>query len=126
MGARAGAAVAARMAGRAAKGIAKAAARKAQNAARLAKAAGRSAVNGAKAAAKGARAVGNGIKNGVKKAGQIAGERIACAKASLANGNYREALKKLVRGDPIDVLTGQVVEQRVDFTLGQTLPLSFM
>ena len=125
-GARAGAAVAARMAAKAAKGIAKAAARKAQNAARLAKAAGRSAINGAKAAAKGARAVGNGIKNGVKKAGQIAGERIACAKAALANGNYREALKKLVRGDPIDVLTGQVVEQRVDFTLGQTLPLSFM
>ncbi|WP_147283881.1 DUF6531 domain-containing protein [Bergeriella denitrificans] len=33
---------------------------------------------------------------------------------------------RTTRGDPIDVLTGQVVEQRVDFTLGQILPLSFI
>ncbi|TNH06585.1 DUF6531 domain-containing protein [Testudinibacter sp. TR-2022] len=35
------------------------------------------------------------------------------------------AKDKLVRGDPIDVLTGYLVEQRTDFTLGQTLPLHF-
>ncbi|WP_274585452.1 DUF6531 domain-containing protein [Neisseria leonii] len=33
---------------------------------------------------------------------------------------------KVVRGDPIDVPTGHIVEQRVDFTLGQTIPLSFI
>ena len=32
---------------------------------------------------------------------------------------------KITKGDPIDVLCGQVVEQRTDFTLGQTIPLSF-
>ncbi|MEH8045342.1 DcrB-related protein [Gallibacterium anatis] len=33
---------------------------------------------------------------------------------------------KTTKGDPIDVLSGQMVEQRVDFTLGQTIPLSFI
>lgn len=32
---------------------------------------------------------------------------------------------KTTKGDPIDVLSGQVVEQRTDFILGQTIPLSF-
>ncbi|MFU2078356.1 RHS repeat-associated core domain-containing protein [Avibacterium endocarditidis] len=32
---------------------------------------------------------------------------------------------KTPKGDPIDVLSGQVVEQRTDFILGQTIPLSF-
>ncbi|MGF7432116.1 DUF6531 domain-containing protein [Pasteurella bettyae] len=39
---------------------------------------------------------------------------------------FTEATKKFIKGDPIDVLTGQLVEQRVDFTLGQTIPLSFI
>ncbi|WP_424407509.1 DUF6531 domain-containing protein [Pasteurella sp. PK-2025] len=39
---------------------------------------------------------------------------------------YTEATKKFVKGDPIDVLSGHIVEQRVDFTLGQTIPLSFI
>ncbi|MDY5435861.1 DUF6531 domain-containing protein [Peptostreptococcus porci] len=36
------------------------------------------------------------------------------------------AKDKITKGDPIDVLTGQVVEQRIDFTLGQTIPLAFI
>lgn len=36
------------------------------------------------------------------------------------------AKDKITKGDPIDVLTGQVVEQRTDFTLGQTIPLAFI
>ena len=32
---------------------------------------------------------------------------------------------KTTKVDPIDVLSGQVVEQRTDFILGQTIPLSF-
>ncbi|WP_109079086.1 PAAR domain-containing protein, partial [Aggregatibacter kilianii] len=134
-GARAGAAVAARMAGRAAKGLAKSAARKAKNAARLAKAAGRGAVKGAKAVgrgvAKGAKAVGRGLGKGAKQAGKIArGKTLGCAKNAFKNNKgfkrFTEAGKKFIKGDPIDVLTGHVVEQRVDFTLGQTLPLSFI
>uniref|UniRef100_UPI00359F21DE PAAR domain-containing protein n=1 Tax=Glaesserella sp. TaxID=2094731 RepID=UPI00359F21DE len=128
-GPRASAAIAARMAGRAAKGLATGAARKAQNVAKAARAVGRGAAKGARAvgrgAAKGARAVGSGLRNGVSKAGNFAKDRIDSAKAALEQGKYGEALKRLVMGDPIDVLTGQVVEQRTDFILGQTLPLNF-
>ncbi|WP_332009648.1 DUF6531 domain-containing protein, partial [Photorhabdus akhurstii] len=39
---------------------------------------------------------------------------------------YREATKKFFTGDPIDVTTGQLFDQRTDITLGQTLPLVFL
>ena len=52
-----------------------------------------------------------------------------CAKTAFTKNKgikrYTESAKKWVKGDPIDVLSGQVVEQRTDFTLGQTIPLSF-
>ncbi|WP_424407967.1 hypothetical protein [Pasteurella sp. PK-2025] len=35
---------------------------------------------------------------------------------------FTPAKDKIVRGDPIDVLSSHIVEQRVDFTLGQTIP----
>lgn len=46
---------------------------------------------------------------------------------SASSGNERFLLfkDKIVQGDPIDVLSGQVAKQRVDFTLGQTIPLAF-
>ncbi|WP_424405442.1 RHS repeat-associated core domain-containing protein [Pasteurella sp. PK-2025] len=134
-GPRAGAALAAKMAGRAAKGIAKSATRKAQQATKLAKAAGRGMAKGAKAVgrgvAKGAKAVGSGIGKGVKQAGKIArGKTLGCAKCAFKENTgikrFSEAVKKFFKGDPIDVLTGEVSEQRVDFTLGQTIPLSFI
>ncbi|KMK51097.1 hypothetical protein RO21_08190 [[Actinobacillus] muris] len=39
---------------------------------------------------------------------------------------YIQAGKKWVKGDPIDVFSGQVVEQRTDFSLGQTIELAFV
>ena len=57
-------------------------------------------------------------------------KNFGCAKQAFKNNKglkrFTEGGKKWVKGDPIDVLTGQVVEQRVDFTLGQTIPLSFI
>ncbi|MDO4431159.1 MAG: PAAR domain-containing protein [Lonepinella koalarum] len=130
-GPRAGAALAAKMAGRAAKGIAKNAMNKARNAAKAAKAAAKGVAKGAKAAAKGLKAVGQGLGKGVKQAGNIArGKTLGCAKCAFKENTgierFLEAGKRFVKGDPIDVLTGQIVEQRVDFTLGQTIPLSFI
>ena len=57
-------------------------------------------------------------------------KNFGCAKQAFKNNKglkrFTEGGKKWVKGDPIDVLTGQVVEQRIDFTLGQTIPLSFI
>ncbi|WP_143529793.1 DUF6531 domain-containing protein, partial [Rodentibacter rarus] len=38
---------------------------------------------------------------------------------------FNPAKDKITKGDPIDVFSGQVVEQRTDFILGQTIPLAF-
>ena len=65
------------------------------------------------------------IRNVIKIASHL-----KCAVAAFKqNGGFKRftnSLAKLVDGDPIDILSGQVVEQRTDFTLGQTIPLSFV
>ena len=46
-------------------------------------------------------------------------------KGSKGVNRFTEGAKKLYHGDPIDVTTGSVVEQRVDFVIGNTFPFAF-
>ncbi|WP_238591655.1 MULTISPECIES: PAAR domain-containing protein [Photorhabdus] len=79
----------------------------------------------------GRQAVLNGAKAGARHVGKIAsGKTISCAKTAFKETRgvkrYRESTKKFFTGDPIDVTTGQLFDQRTDITLGQTLPLVFL
>ncbi|EQB99276.1 DUF6531 domain-containing protein [Photorhabdus temperata] len=60
----------------------------------------------------------------------IEGKTLCCAKTAFKETQgarrYRESTKKFFTGDPIDVMTGQLSDQRTDITLGQTLPLVFL
>ncbi|SCZ74166.1 MULTISPECIES: RHS repeat-associated core domain-containing protein [Photorhabdus] len=78
----------------------------------------------------GAKAVSGAIA-GARQAGKIlSGKTFCCAKTAFRETRgvkrYREATKKFFTGDPIDVTTGQLFDQRTDITLGQTLPLVFL
>ncbi len=79
----------------------------------------------------GRQAVLNGAKAGARHAGKILSMgTISCAKTAFKETQgakrYWEATKKFFTGDPIDVTTGQLFDQRTDITLGQTLPLVFL
>ncbi|NHB97800.1 RHS repeat-associated core domain-containing protein, partial [Photorhabdus stackebrandtii] len=79
----------------------------------------------------GQQAVLNGARAGARHVGKIvAGKTISCAKTAFKETRgvrrYRESTKKFFTGDPIDVTTGQLFDQRTDITLGQTLPLVFL
>ncbi|WP_246593415.1 RHS repeat-associated core domain-containing protein [Photorhabdus akhurstii] len=78
----------------------------------------------------GKKAVSGAIA-GARHAGKvISGKTFCCAKTAFKETQgvkrYREATKKFFTGDPIDVTTGQLFDQRTDITLGQTLPLVFL
>ncbi|WP_047977969.1 PAAR domain-containing protein, partial [Muribacter muris] len=86
----------------------------------------------------GALVLGNAIKKGAGATKQAVGKakycissNANCAKIAFRENKgkgiqrYKETAKKAIFGDPIDVMTGHLVEQRTDFSLGQTLPLTF-
>ncbi|WP_208605098.1 PAAR domain-containing protein, partial [Xenorhabdus eapokensis] len=70
-----------------------------------------------------------GAKLGAQKAGRALKGRLICAKAAFkANKGvkrFTQATKKFFTGDPIDVTTGSLFDQRTEFELGQTIPLTF-
>ncbi|WP_445373793.1 RHS repeat-associated core domain-containing protein [Photorhabdus tasmaniensis] len=79
----------------------------------------------------GRQAVLNGAKAGARHVGKIvSGKTFCCAKTAFKETQgvrrYRDSTKKFFTGDPIDVTTGQLFDQRTDITLGQTLPLVFL
>ncbi|MCT8346900.1 PAAR domain-containing protein, partial [Photorhabdus temperata] len=72
-----------------------------------------------------------GVVAGAKHAWKIiSGGTFSCAKKVFKETQgvkrYWESAKKFCVGDPIDVTTGQLFDQRTDITLGQTLPLVFL
>ncbi|RDL27207.1 RHS repeat-associated core domain-containing protein [Serratia fonticola] len=78
----------------------------------------------------GRAAVVSGAKMGARQVAKIAsGKTFRCATNAFKGGKglkrFSEAGKKFVKGDPIDVTNGSLVEQRTDIELGQTLPLWF-
>ncbi|WP_275377682.1 RHS repeat-associated core domain-containing protein [Xenorhabdus bovienii] len=78
----------------------------------------------------GRQAVLAGAKLGAKKAGNVLkGKTLVCAKTAFkANKGvkrYTQATKKFFSGDPIDVTTGSLSDQRTELELGQTIPLTF-
>ncbi|MEQ1963126.1 AHH domain-containing protein [Xenorhabdus khoisanae] len=78
----------------------------------------------------GRQAVLAGAKLGAKKAGNVLrGKTLSCAKAAFkANKGvkrFTQSTKKFFSGDPIDVTTGSLFDQRTEFELGQTIPLTF-
>ncbi|WP_431222844.1 PAAR domain-containing protein [Serratia sp. L9] len=78
----------------------------------------------------GRAAVVGGAKMGAKQVAKMAsGKTFRCATQAFKGGKglkrFSEAGKKFVKGDPIDVTNGSLVEQRTDIELGQTLPLLF-
>ncbi|ANI28418.1 type IV secretion protein Rhs [Yersinia entomophaga] len=78
----------------------------------------------------GSKAAAKGAIMGAKQAAKIcAGKTLSCVTAAFKShkgiARFTEAGKKFVKGDPIDVVTGQLVEQRTDLMLGQTLSLAF-
>lgn len=81
----------------------------------------------------GRRALLKGARIGaLKTARAIKNMRVhpSCAAAAFKNNTgfrrYQEAMKRFFKGDPIDVVTGEVFEQRTDIELGQTLPLKLV
>ncbi|CDH07160.1 putative Rhs family protein [Xenorhabdus bovienii str. oregonense] len=78
----------------------------------------------------GRQAVLAGAKLGAKKAGRALKGGLICAKAAFkANKGvkrFTQATKKFFTGDPIDVTTGILFDQRTEFELGQTIPLTFI
>ncbi|PHM26623.1 RHS repeat-associated core domain-containing protein [Xenorhabdus ehlersii] len=78
----------------------------------------------------GQQAVVRGAFNGAKKVGGIVrGKTLQCAKTAFKETKglkrYWASTKKFFTGDPIDVTTGALFDQRTDIELGQTLPLRF-
>ncbi|PHM70755.1 RHS repeat-associated core domain-containing protein [Xenorhabdus sp. KJ12.1] len=78
----------------------------------------------------GQKAVVRGAVKGAKKVGEIIrGQTLKCAKAAFKETKglkrYWASTKKFFTGDPIDVTTGALFDQRTDIELGQTLPLLF-
>ncbi|PHM34690.1 RHS repeat-associated core domain-containing protein [Xenorhabdus szentirmaii] len=77
----------------------------------------------------GRQAILAGAKLGAKKAAHALKGRVMCAKAAFkANKGvkrFTQATKKFFTGDPIDVTTGSLFDQRTEFELGQTIPLTF-
>ncbi|WMV72727.1 RHS repeat-associated core domain-containing protein [Xenorhabdus griffiniae] len=77
----------------------------------------------------GRQAVLAGAKQGAKKAGHALKGRLICAKTAFTTHKgvkrFTQATKKFFTGDPIDVTTGSLFDQRTEFELGQTLPLHF-
>lgn len=78
----------------------------------------------------GRRALLKGARIGALKAARAVRKmRVhpSCAAAAFKNNTgfkrFQESTKRFFRGDPIDVVTGEVFEQRTDIELGQTLPL---
>ncbi|MFG1174160.1 PAAR domain-containing protein, partial [Erwiniaceae bacterium CAU 1747] len=75
----------------------------------------------------GRQALTRGARAGALKAVTNVRRNIGCAYHAFKNKTgfkrYAESVKKFFAGDPIDVVTGSVMEQRTDFELGQTLPL---
>ncbi|EPD6619746.1 PAAR domain-containing protein, partial [Salmonella enterica subsp. enterica] len=78
----------------------------------------------------GRRALLKGARIGALKAARAVRKmRVhpSCAAAAFKNNTgfkrFQESVKKFFKGDPIDVVTGEVFEQRTDIELGQTLPL---
>ncbi|MBD2795497.1 PAAR domain-containing protein [Xenorhabdus sp. 18] len=83
----------------------------------------------------GRKTILNGAKNGAQKAGEIItgktiSKNIQCAKIAFKETQgakrYWESTKKFFTGDPIDVTTGTLFDQRTDIELGQTVPLQFI
>ncbi|REF25783.1 RHS repeat-associated protein [Xenorhabdus cabanillasii] len=85
----------------------------------------------------GRKAVIDGAKAGAEKAAQkiknLPGKitnNISCAKNAFKQNKglkrYTESVKKFFTGDPIDVTTGTLFDQRIDIELGQTIPLQFI
>ncbi|PHM73081.1 RHS repeat-associated core domain-containing protein [Xenorhabdus kozodoii] len=76
----------------------------------------------------GRQAVLAGAKLGAKKAVHALKGRVICARAAFkANKGikrFTQATKKFFTGDPIDVTTGSLFDQRTEFELGQTIPLT--
>ncbi|MEX0444580.1 PAAR domain-containing protein, partial [Xenorhabdus sp. SGI246] len=78
----------------------------------------------------GRQAVLKGAIKGAKTAGKIIrGETRSCAKIAFKETQglkrYWASTKKFFTGDPIDVTTGALFDQRTDVELGQTVPLQF-
>ncbi|WP_275385827.1 PAAR domain-containing protein [Xenorhabdus bovienii] len=77
----------------------------------------------------GRQAVLAGAKLGAKKAAHALKGRVLCAKAAFkANKGvkrFTQATKKFFTGDPIDVTTGSLFDQRTELELGQTMSLTF-
>jgi RHS repeat-associated protein len=78
----------------------------------------------------GRAALVGGAKMGANQAARIvSGKNFRCATHAFKEGKglkrFSEAGKKFVKGDPIDVTNGSLVEQRTDIELAQTLPLLF-
>ncbi|MDE1473217.1 HNH/ENDO VII family nuclease [Xenorhabdus bovienii] len=79
----------------------------------------------------GRKAILNGARKGAQKAGNvITGKTIKCAKIAFKETKgakrYWKSTKKFFTGDPIDVTTGSLFDQRTDIELGQTVPLQFI
>ncbi|WP_237385860.1 RHS repeat-associated core domain-containing protein [Xenorhabdus sp. Sc-CR9] len=79
----------------------------------------------------GRQAVVRGALKGAIKVGERAlGKTLKCAKTAFKETKglkrYWAGTKKFFTGDPIDVTTGALFDQRVDIELGQTVPLQFI
>lgn len=77
----------------------------------------------------GRKALVKGAKIGALKTARNVRRNSGCARHAFKNNTgfkrFSESTKKFFKGDPIDVVTGRVMEQRTDFELGQTIPLFF-
>ncbi|MBI6547643.1 PAAR domain-containing protein, partial [Xenorhabdus lircayensis] len=79
----------------------------------------------------GRQAVVRGAVKGAKKVGDVVrGKTLNCAKIAFKETKglkrYWASTKKFFSGDPIDVTTGVLFDQRTDIELGQTVPLQFI
>ncbi|MDE9463414.1 PAAR domain-containing protein [Xenorhabdus bovienii] len=79
----------------------------------------------------GRQAVLKGALKGAQKVGDVVwGKTLKCAKNAFKETKglkrYWASTKRFFTGDPIDVTTGALFDQRTDIALGQTVPLLFM